>query len=650
FPSRTGSQLNVPGPTPPSSTFSTTPRPPFITQPPALVLHARASPSSSSCSNTPNGVLLEVSMQVIIPDYSKFYTATPIAQFRMAYTSLPDGSLIAPPLFSEVQEGNRLLIFAGMMLMLFLRNTIVSADYIRRGRVRYKGLFYALFISQFLGVVTFILIAASVLAIHIDCKSVFIASGIFTEISGALLLSGILGVKAYRCLNDHKVVLAVLVLLQTASSALVFASLFKLDATRNLSMSCIPITNIELFSLSVAVRFVIALFICLCFLYALWKSAKLPAAQGRISIRLSEQTPTGSVLYGKEEATAARPRGWWDYVPDSNPSQSRPQESRTLTWHLVDDQGFVQNMRYMVGTWMNDKPVPENRTRKGSDATLVAQSNQSHRSLVHFKDITENSHFNQPPRASSPTPSNTRNLRSLMTGMKSFREVMRNELAHTALITLFNVIATIISLIGAFGHMRASESSLYFFSSYWAILSLLVLHSSGRVVERHEREALLQHPSAWDPLYHVEKATNGNVRHAYALSSASVASNSWRSRRPTGDTLAEENEPIDPRDVPTVEKDISSPIQNPFEDFEFVGLSLGDEGREGCETSSPARSSILLPDGPRLSSIQGRYRNPFYTPRLQPRSPSSISKYSDSKYSSDTSSRPQSLFYLEEKR
>ena len=36
------------------------------------------------------------------------------------------------------------------------------------------------------------------------------------------------------------------------------------------------------------------------------------------------------------------------------------------------------------------------------------------------------------------------------------------------------------------------------------IVSLFTVQSFGRVVRRHEREAILQHPSAWDPVYRAE--------------------------------------------------------------------------------------------------------------------------------------------------
>lgn len=161
------------------------------------------------------------------------------------------------------------------------------------------------------------------------------------------------------------------------------------------------------------------------------------------------------------------------------------------------------------------------------------------------------------------------------------------------MITLLNVIATIIALVGPLRHLPGT-SSVYFSGTYCtlgqknqvafinlqilkgAILSLLVVHSFGRVVARHEREALLQHPSAWDPLYYVEKVTNGEVRPG--LTNASVASNPWRLRSPVDPfTVPEETLPDN---VPgsSQERNVDKgkgkatrqPAENPFEDFELL--------------------------------------------------------------------------------
>ncbi|EJD04180.1 uncharacterized protein FOMMEDRAFT_167420 [Fomitiporia mediterranea MF3/22] len=621
---------------------------PFVTEPPALL------PRASSCSATPNEVLVQLSTQVLIPDYSSFYTATPLAQFRPSYSTFPDGSLVADPYIAGVRRGDWTLLFSGMMLMLFIITSIVSADYIRRGRVKYKGLFYALLISQLCGVVSFALTAATVLATGINCRAALVASGLFTELSSAILLSGILGVKAYRCLNDSKAVLCIICVLQGVSSTMTFLDLANQNASRRLSLICTVTKDPIFFSLATTIRFVIALFICLCFIYALWKSEKLPAAQGRISIYLTSNTPPPPVTNEKEGSTAVRPRGWWDYVPETrpnaNPSEMQ-QQSRAPTWHVVDDQGFVGNMRYLVGAWIKDGTSAENAKRKGSEATLVAPIQRSHRSkpsFVHFQDNSEQSRFSVASVPHSSTPSRTRSLGPLMTRMRLFREVMRNELAHTALITLFNVIATVLGLVGAF--RSKSIDPEVFVGSYWGILSVLVIHSFGRVVERHEREAFLQHPSTWDSLYNVDKSDNGAAHQGPINESIPYNSNSWRTQ-PSAEPPAGASGNINARDArEEPSRNVSNASENPFEDFEFiVGSSNGANtsvARHECHLApdqppcSPGAES-LLPDAPVLPLDLDR--NPRISLIRWSDAPSrdSVSRYSD------TSSRPRSLFYLE---
>ena len=164
-PSYEHSSTLLPAITPTASTLAISPA--LITHSPSLQMDRRASPTTS-CSI--NEVVVEISTAVLIPDYSMYFSE-PIQQFRPTYYALPDGSLVAPPYLNDVQQGNWIILFTGALLMLFVRNSIVSADYIRRGRVKYKGLFYALLISQLLGVLSFVIMAASFLARQISCTA-----------------------------------------------------------------------------------------------------------------------------------------------------------------------------------------------------------------------------------------------------------------------------------------------------------------------------------------------------------------------------------------------------------------------------------------------------------------------------------------------
>jgi hypothetical protein len=102
------------------------------------------------CSYADNEVIIQLSTTVTIPDYHRYYDA-PIDSFAPAYYALPDGSLVTPTYLSNLRSAYFNLIFLCALIMIFFRNILVSGDYVRRGKVKKKGLFYLLFASQILG-------------------------------------------------------------------------------------------------------------------------------------------------------------------------------------------------------------------------------------------------------------------------------------------------------------------------------------------------------------------------------------------------------------------------------------------------------------------------------------------------------------------
>lgn len=104
-----------------------------------------------SCSDVPNVVKVAVHTTVTIPDYSRFYP-TPINSFQPTFIPLGDGSLITPVLESDFRLTCAWLVVLGAMLMFFIRNTLTSAAFIRRAKVKKKNLFFVLFASQVLGI------------------------------------------------------------------------------------------------------------------------------------------------------------------------------------------------------------------------------------------------------------------------------------------------------------------------------------------------------------------------------------------------------------------------------------------------------------------------------------------------------------------
>lgn len=147
--------------------FATPAITPSPTQLPLTALWPRAEPTSSSCST--NTLVVQLSTALVIPDYNRFYAPTPIESFVPSYTSVPDGSLITPPYTQDILDSNLSLLVTGALAMVFTRNIIVSGDYLRRGKVKKRSLFYVLFLSQILSPLAFIPVISSYFSHRLHC-------------------------------------------------------------------------------------------------------------------------------------------------------------------------------------------------------------------------------------------------------------------------------------------------------------------------------------------------------------------------------------------------------------------------------------------------------------------------------------------------
>ena len=117
------------------------------------VLQPRITPGpSSSC--TPDILVVHLSTTVIIPDFNAYYAPASIETFVPVYSTYPDGSLISSSFQQDLTESYIGLFVIGALAMVFTRNIFVSGDYIRRGKVKKKMLFYVLFLSQILAPVS----------------------------------------------------------------------------------------------------------------------------------------------------------------------------------------------------------------------------------------------------------------------------------------------------------------------------------------------------------------------------------------------------------------------------------------------------------------------------------------------------------------
>jgi len=91
-------------------------------------------------------------------------------------------------------------------------------------------------------------------------------------------------------------------------------------------------------------------------------------------------------------------------------------------------------------------------------------------------------------------------LSRLIPRMELFHKVMKDELCYTTTITVTTVILALLLVLGV--NFENGLDMIGWVATNWAIISILVIHSFGRVVRRHEKEALLQHPSTWWPERH----------------------------------------------------------------------------------------------------------------------------------------------------
>lgn len=109
-------------------------------------------PSSEKPCCAPNEVVITLSTTVAIPDYTRYYKS-PILEFAPAYMAYNDGSLLLQPLVDAHHDSLLSILMTGVLVTLFVRNTLVCIVNLRRTTIQKKALFYALLISQILGIV-----------------------------------------------------------------------------------------------------------------------------------------------------------------------------------------------------------------------------------------------------------------------------------------------------------------------------------------------------------------------------------------------------------------------------------------------------------------------------------------------------------------
>lgn len=96
---------------------------------------------------------------------------SPIYSYRPAWKSTDDGSVISGVYRQASNSDHGRIVLMGFLLAIFVRNVLVSIDYLRRGRARDKTLFYLLLASQLWGPVAFTAIIVGILSPTASCTA-----------------------------------------------------------------------------------------------------------------------------------------------------------------------------------------------------------------------------------------------------------------------------------------------------------------------------------------------------------------------------------------------------------------------------------------------------------------------------------------------
>ncbi|KAJ3543426.1 hypothetical protein NMY22_g3146 [Coprinellus aureogranulatus] len=418
----------------------------------------------TSCSE----VVFQVSTAMVV-HYDIYYAPTPLPSFQPSYRSLGDGTLIATPFDEDLRSSHLSLLIIGSLFTIFVRNVFVSYGYVKRGRVKKKTLFYVLLASQVLAPVSLFPVILSYFVEKVNCTAIVHTSYLSAMISLGFLITGILGIKAYKCLENPKILLLLLGLLQSGATAFVLLDVIMTRGARRLTGSCVQASALKFSRYFVAVQFAQSLLICLCFVYASYKSRNSPMARGRMSVRLSmDDLP----IQMPPDDDNPQGRGWWDHVPEPtsflqrNPYQNEKVEGSTfdktavmrLPSHLAQHLGSREQRQKTLETRRADLlDVPVDDRLRGRYSPALSQSSRLSRMF---------------PR------------------MNLFRKVLKDELLYTTFITSTCVVVAILAAVGL--NFQTPLSVTGWITLNWAIISLLTVHSFSRVVHRREKEAWIQ--------------------------------------------------------------------------------------------------------------------------------------------------------------
>ncbi|KAE9410951.1 hypothetical protein BT96DRAFT_243693 [Gymnopus androsaceus JB14] len=462
-----------------------------------------------SDNDYPIEVVVQLTTTLLIPDYPLYYN-TPISEFNPNYEAFPDGSLIAAPYRSDLEQASAELLMLSILITIFLRNVFVSGNYIRRVKVRRKILFRTMFITQAIAFVGLIPQIISFLGSHLNCTGVILAADVAAALSIVGIMTGILGYKAYKCLGNSIFVLLIVSLLTIGVIGVSFMDFITLRGAVRLSGSCIRTDNMKWTKFFIVLQLGESLFLCCCYLYAVWTSRNSPVVKDRISVRLSMDFQPSEKQRDRRDfmPLGHRPE---EELPGSPSAASHSAERRlSKTNEEVGplDTSLVETSVYGQSSLTMSSLVSRARSQQDEiPSTLLPQARPLSRG----------------PTASL-APSTLSRISHYMPGL--FRKVMKDELYYTTMITAVCVIVGLTAVVGV-----SSKGHLWFLGwvcLYWVVASVLATHSLGRAVRRHEREAILQdaalHQKRWE-----YRATPLDRRN-----NSNFSSNRWIKRKAPG--------------------------------------------------------------------------------------------------------------------
>ncbi|KAI1797766.1 hypothetical protein LXA43DRAFT_876788 [Ganoderma leucocontextum] len=414
----------------------------------------------------------------------------------------------------------------GALTVFFMLSTYRATQYTRVVKVKGKALFYMLIVSQAIGIVVSVFFVLADFNTNIDCTATGMVKKGGVLISSTLLVTGILGTKAYRCLSNAGFVIVVLALIRGAVIAVSGVVLAEYKGGRRFTGTCETISESPLLPVSIVLQFLEAFFICICFMSAVFQSYRGPANHARLSLPLEEDETSSVGTNDKEDddAQVRTIRGWWDYVPsprtekptDPNSSRSGSPIGRFHRWwsgETMLPSGVFQRKSSIPGEV--PLPQPPRLASTSSVGVRVSTSRQGPERL----------------RASSPPPPSVMDrIIRYVPRAELLRNMLKNELLYTTFMTTVLFVIAIVMLVGVTQQLFLGANSWVILD--WLIVSVCTMHSFSRVASRHEREAWLQDPANWRSIHHAQVEDDTALRPKHprrAWSPVSVRS-SWRCR------------------------------------------------------------------------------------------------------------------------